>query len=727
MGSDNQAAVEQLRGTAVCALDASGVVTFAEGIFDPRDHTKPISVGASASEVFSTWPNALHKIRDAMTGKAVCLDIPAGDRVFEVQFQPRREGGVLVVVVDATRQRRTDHDGQRVAQRLEEAQRVAHVGSFEWNIASNVVTWSDELHRIYGLNPGQFGGTFEAFVERVHREDLELTKDVVFEAFRNPGPFVYDHRVVRPDGTVRTLHTRGDVITDEHGKPIRMAGSCWDVTDLTEARQRLERSLSLVEATLNATADGILVVDRQGKAVAFNSRLLDLWELTSRDVDNRDFEELLNFVHDQLENGDACLATVRDMQAHPEAESFDSLRFLDGRFFERYSRPQRVGDEIVGRVWSYRDVTEREKILRRAMFLADTTRLLASLDVEPALDGVAHMAVPFLGDGCAVDLLEGGPRRLLVVSRDPARPMPVELNPAALTGRPVLYSAGLLSCMAAPLVIQGTVVGALSFVAAPTRRYTEKDLELAEELARRVALSVQNARLYRGAQEALKARDEFLSIAAHEIRGPLTSIRFAVQMMHQGMPHDALLKALDVIQREDRRLARFVDELLDLGRIRGSELHFDFEEVDFNEVIQEVTARLRSELTRSGSALSIKLEARIVGQWDRFRVGQIVTNLLTNAIKFGLGKPIEINLKRDQDNALLMVRDHGIGIPDDKKEQVFLPFERAVSARHYGGLGLGLHIARTIVDGLGGKVWLESSPGAGTTAFVTLPLKRSDT
>src|SRR5262249_27889926 len=247
------------------------------------------------------------------------------------------------------------------------------------------------------------------------------------------------------------LHTRGDVITDEHGKPIRMAGSCWDVTDLTDARQRLERSLSLVEATLNATADGLLVVDRQGNATAYNTRLLDLWELTSQDVDNRQVEELLNFVHDQLENGDACMARVREMQAHPEAESFDSLRFLDGRFFERYSRPQRVGNEIVGRVWSYRDVTEREKILRRAMFLADTTRLLASLDVEPALDGVAHMAVPYLGDGCAVDLLgEGGPRRLLVVSRDPSRPMAIELHPTALAGHPIIYSVGTLSYMAAP-------------------------------------------------------------------------------------------------------------------------------------------------------------------------------------------------------------------------------------------------------------------------------------
>lgn len=723
--SDNQTVSASPGGMAVFVIDAGGVVTFAEGELDALEPTGGAASGAHAAEVFQAWPGALEKIRDAIAGQEGCIDLPVRDRTFEVHFQPRRAGGVLAIASDATRNRSMECALRNVLERLEEAQRVAHVGSFEWNIGANVVKWSDELHRIYGLEPGTFDGTFESFLERVHPEDLELTKDVVFRAFRNPGPYVYDHRIVRSDGAVRMLHTRGDVILGDRGNAIRMVGSCWDVTDLTEATQRLQRSLSLVEATLNATADGILVVDRQGKIAAYNNRLLDLWKVAGPEVARRDFEGLLAYVHDQLENGEACLRQVREMAAHPEAESFDSLRFLDGRFFERYSRPQRVGAEIVGRVWSYRDVSEREQLLRRAMFLADTTRLLASLDEEPGLDGVAHMAVPYLGDACAVDLLgEGGPRRLLVVSRDPARPIFIELHATALAGHPVIYTARSLSHMAAPLVIKGVVVGALSFVAAPARRYTEIDLGLAEELARRAALSVQNARLYRGAQEALSARDEFLAIAAHEIRGPLTSMRIAVQLIQEGMPPAALAKAIDVLQREDRRLARFVDELLDLGRIRENQLHFTFEEVDFDQVIQDVTSSLRSELTRSGSPLSISTEGRTVGHWDRFRLHQVVTNLLTNAIKFGLGKPIEIHLHRGQDNITLTVRDSGIGIPKDMQEQVFQPFRRAVSVRHYGGLGLGLYIVRTIVSGLGGNVRLESSPGNGTTVFATLPMKR---
>src|SRR5262249_51776993 len=162
-----------------------------------------------------------------------------------------------------------------------------------------------------------------------------------------------------------------------------------------------------------------------------------------------------------------------------------------------------------------------------------------------------------------------------------------------------------------------------------------QDLELAEELARRAALSVENARLYQSAQEALRARDEFLSIAAHEIRGPITSIHLAVQNLQKGkLPAPANLKVLEMIERDDRRLARFVDELLDLGRIRTGRLHFTFEEVDLGTVVREVAARLGAEVARSGSSLSITTDGRPVGQWDRFRLDQVVTNLLSNAIKF---------------------------------------------------------------------------------------------
>jgi PAS domain S-box-containing protein len=534
-------------------------------------------------------------------------------------------------------------------------------------------------------------------------------------------------------------------LRDGEGHVVGCVGAAVDITErkhddeeLAASRRRLEearhlahackvrileRARSLLEATINATADGLLVVDREGHITKLNERFLALWQIPKPLAAQRDDEKLLAFVLAQLDDPASFRARVEELYEHPDRESFDVVRFNDGRVFERYSIPQRIGEKVVGRVWSFRDVTERERLLRRALFLTETARLLASLDVEKALASVAHLAVPFMGDSCAVDLLwDGNPRRLFVVSRDPTRPVDPELHNTVLAGHPTVYAVGSIAHMAVPLMVKNSVVGAITFAAPPGRDYIDEDLEFAEELARQAALSVENARLYRHAQEASQARDEFLTVAAHEIRGPITSMQLAVQSLQKGnLPPAAIPQVLDVIDRDQRRLARFVDELLDVGRIHADRLEFTLEDVELGDLVRSVAARSGAELARSGSSLSITTDGRLVGQWDRFRLDQVVSNLLSNAIKFGLGKPISIHVDAHDGRARLVVQDQGIGVAPETREQIFEPFERAVSVRNYGGLGLGLHIVKTIVEGLGGSVKVEGQPGAGSTFIVELP------
>src|SRR5262249_3682744 len=161
-----------------------------------------------------------------------------------------------------------------------------------------------------------------------------------------------------------------------------------------------------------------------------------------------------------------------------------------------------------------------------------------------------------------------------------------------------------------------------------------------------------------------------------------------------------------------------VDELLDLGRIQNGQLYFNFENVDLGEVVHEAATDLAAELAQSGSALSITTEGRPVGQWDKFRLDQVATNLLSNAIKFGEVKPIVVSVRERQQLATLEVSDQGIGIPPEMLDRIFKPFERAVSVRNYGGLGLGLFIVKTIVQGLGGTIRVVSKPKAGSTFTV---------
>jgi signal transduction histidine kinase len=248
---------------------------------------------------------------------------------------------------------------------------------------------------------------------------------------------------------------------------------------------------------------------------------------------------------------------------------------------------------------------------------------------------------------------------------------------------------------------------------------------LQTELTERERLAVENGRLLHEAQAALRARDEFLAVAAHEIRGPLTAIRLGIQSLQKGkLPAHALPKVVEIIEREDRRLAQFVDELLDLGRIRAGTFQFILEEVDLEDVVREVVSRFGGELAHSGSTVRMTTDGRPVGQWDRARLGQVVSNLLSNAIKFGLGEPIDIAMTADDGWATLRVKDRGAGIPKEMQEQIFEPFQRELSVRNYGGLGLGLYIVRTVVDGLGGRLRVESEPAAGSTVVVELPQAR---
>jgi signal transduction histidine kinase/PAS domain-containing protein len=515
-------------------------------------------------------------------------------------------------------------------------------------------------------------------------------------------------------------------LRDDVGLIIGCVGSAIDVTEQHDTLQKLQRSVSLLEATLESTADGILVVDKQGKVTIHNERFATMWRVPPALSERGDDAALLSYVSTQLEEPGAFLEGVRGLYDSPR-EACELLRFTDGRVFERYSLPQLVAGEIVGRVWSFRDVTERERLLRRATFLDDATRVLASLDIKEALRSVARLTVPYLGERCAVDLIEDGkPERLIVAGADVLDDRLPDLHGGALSGHPVIYAAGSRSHMVIPLFSRDRVVGVLTFVAPAGRQYTKDDLDLPEELGRRAALSIDNAHLYEGAREALNGRDEFLSIAAHEIRGPLTSMHLAVQSLLRGtLPADSTRVVLGTIEREDRRLGRFVDELLDLGRIRTGQLHFELEDVDLGSVVRDTVSRHSAELAQSGSSTSVETNGHLVGEWDRFRLEQVVGNLLGNAIKFGHGQPIDITVVGGPGEVTLTVTDHGIGIEPDMLTRIFDPFHRAVAARHYGGLGLGLHIAKTIVDGLGGTIAVDSQPGQGTTFVVTLPISRS--
>jgi two-component system, LuxR family, sensor kinase FixL len=237
----------------------------------------------------------------------------------------------------------------------------------------------------------------------------------------------------------------------------------------------------------------------------------------------------------------------------------------------------------------------------------------------------------------------------------------------------------------------------------------------------------QRARLWRKAQEEVRERDEFLSIASHELRTPVTALQLQLQLLQRsagrsvgGVP-DALATKLVTLERQCRRIAVLVNELLDVSRLRLGRLELRLEELDLAEVARETVSHLRDEAVKLGSTIEVVAPAQAPGRWDRVRIEQVITNLLSNAIKFGQGKPIVVGVAGDGERARVEVKDHGIGIEPEDQSRIFGRFERAVPTQHFGGLGLGLYIAREIVEAHGGKIAVSSVPGSGTTFTIDLP------
>jgi signal transduction histidine kinase len=230
---------------------------------------------------------------------------------------------------------------------------------------------------------------------------------------------------------------------------------------------------------------------------------------------------------------------------------------------------------------------------------------------------------------------------------------------------------------------------------------------------------------------ALDARDEFLAVASHELRTPLTALNLSARRLEKLASEERLTRAptstvagmLAVILRQSRHLSMLIDQLLDVSRIRVGTLNLNLrDDVDLARVVRATVSRLESELAHARCAITIIAREPFVGRWDWARLDQVVSNLLVNAMKFGAGKPIDITLDGTPTEARLTIVDHGIGISPPFQSLIFERFERQVSARNYGGLGLGLYIARQIVEAHHGTISVASEPNQGATFTVTLPL-----
>jgi predicted ATPase/signal transduction histidine kinase len=356
---------------------------------------------------------------------------------------------------------------------------------------------------------------------------------------------------------------------------------------------------------------------------------------------------------------------------------------------------------------------------RRAALLAEASALLSeSLDHRLALARLGRLLTAQLADWCMIDLVEAEQIRPIVMQhRDPAR-------------QRLMAEAGrrFAPAWSVPLTSRGRALGTIRLGwDEPPARTDPADAALIEEIAQRAAVAVDNGQLFQKSEEAVRLRDEFLSVASHELNTPLAGLTLSVQgLVEQTLrePQEARVSArlAGLIDRQARRLADLVNNLLDVTRLRQRQPTLQLEPLDLGELVRDVVGQLEPQLERAGCAVALGLEERVSVRADRGRLQQVLGNLLSNAMKFGAGRPVTIGAGVHGASARLTVVDRGIGIDPPQQPRLFGPFERGVSASHYGGMGLGLFICRQIVEAHGGTIRVDSQLGAGATFTVDLPL-----
>jgi signal transduction histidine kinase len=402
-------------------------------------------------------------------------------------------------------------------------------------------------------------------------------------------------------------------------------------------------------------------------------------------------------------------------------------------------------------------------------FLSEASKILSStLDYNVTLASIANLVVNNVADFCLIDIMEeDGLQRVVVRVSDPKKqtlankmydflPDPnnkMAIYDAAKRGSPIVIKkvtkewlrsvskikeerelVGLLnqrSFIFAPMKSRGEVIGVMTISSSEENfSYSQDDAVFIEELANRAAIAVDKARLYMEAQEALRIRDEFLSIASHELKTPLTSILLNLQLILRKIKNSPpgeldtkkITEMIELSEKQSTRLARLINDLLNVSIVSTGRLQIEREKVNLNNLVADIINRFSLELEKANAKISIKAEKNIIGNWDNIRIEQVISNLISNAIKYGAGDPITVQLEKEGKTAIIRVKDRGIGIKEEDLPEVFKRFKRGTLSKKYHGFGVGMYLSRQIVDAHGGEINVKSKLGKGSTFSVILPL-----
>lgn len=624
----------------------------------------------------------------------------------------------ISVIEDVDARHRAEGRLRRSENLLAESQRIAHLGSFEWDAESGDLQWSDELYRIYGYAPRDFTPTFDAFMAHVHPDDREHVQALVARVLQEGEVLKYEERVVRPNGEVRVLATEVSPVKDGDGRVLRLIGACHDITERWQADQKLAGTSAQLHELLTNMADGFVRLDCDWRYTFVNKRAGEIFQRRPEELLGKNiWEEFPEGIGQPFYHAyHKAMADQKQCQIESYYPPWD--KWFENRIYPGPEGLSIFFDDISARKRSERALADSEKKFRAIIDVSPVPFALNDKD-----QSITYLNAAFTRTyGYTLEdiptLAEWWPK---------AYPDPGYRQWVATTWQDRLKQAQAKGGCFNPLELKihckdGSVKTVLVEAAAIGASWNDSHLVILYDITERKQNESRLEQIMDELNQRNTEMENFIYTISHDLKSPLVTVGGFSTLLEKDIAKgdtEATADSLAEIKKAVEQMQAHIRDLLLLSRT--GRVSAEKSDVALVALLNDVTGQFGRRIETEGAQLDIAVDLPVI-RVDRKGFVRVFTNLIDNALKYqrpGVAPRIEIGWQRQGDELRLYVRDNGQGIKQEFQQRIFGLFQRADSRTE--GAGVGLAISKRVIEIHGGRMWVESEPDQGSTFWISLP------